>query len=133
MAWSALGNLSLALINLDHVFASQSNVIRRDIFNYKRSLEMISKNLIQFGLESKSNEIQTLLTVLDEVQKELFDGNIAGRGPPDPNGGGHDIDFLFFKGLVISILNTNISESGAIARNAALNENIAAFIKQACL
>lgn len=93
---------------------------------------MVSKNLSQFGLESKSNQIQTLLTLLEEVQRELFDGNISGRSPPDSSGAGQEIDFLFFKGLVIAILNTNLSENGALIRNTSLNENIVSFIKQTC-
>lgn len=93
---------------------------------------MVSKNLAQFELESKSTEIQTLLTLLEEVQVELFDGRIAGRAP-DPTGGGQEIDFLFFRGLVISILNVNFSENGALSRNVSLNENMVSFVKQASL
>ncbi|KAI2795690.1 hypothetical protein BLOT_016329 [Blomia tropicalis] len=132
VAWAALANLATALINLDQVFASQSNIIRRDIHNYKRSLEMVSKNLSKFDLDSKENHIKVLLTMLDEVQKELFDGRIAGPVTQESSAG-QEIDFLFFRGLVISILNTNISECGAIAKNMSLNENMGAFVKYSCL
>ena len=93
---------------------------------------MVSKNLTHFGLESKETEIQILLTLLEEIQRELFDGKIAGNVVSDTNVPGQEIDFLFFQGLVKAILRTNLSENGAIGRNFALNENIVAYIKQVC-
>lgn len=132
IVWESLANLCLTLINLDEVFSHQSTQLRNDILTYKRSLEMVSKNLGQFSLDSKANDIQTLLVMIEEVKRELIDGSIAGGVSPAGQPGS-DIDFFFFRGLVNYVLNTNISENGALARNVQLNENIVNYLKQASL
>ena len=132
IAWNVMANLAVTLINLDQIFSQQSGAIKRDIYNYKRSLEMVLKNLPQFNMADQSNNIQTILTIIGEVEHELFDGSIGGIGA-NTNSIGSEIDYLFFRGLVVSIINTNISENGDIVRNLLLHENMVMYLKQSCI
>lgn len=133
IAWESLTNISISLINLDKLFSQQSSVFRRDILNYKRSLETVLCDSECYGLESKSLKIQKLLAVINEIEHELLEGCIALNSSSHRDRNLDRIDSMFFKGLIVSILNCDISENGAILRNNHLNESIINFIKNSCM
>ncbi|OTF78303.1 hypothetical protein BLA29_010430, partial [Euroglyphus maynei] len=68
IVWESLANLATTLINLDQVFSQQSSVIRRDIFNYKRSLATVLRDLPHYHLEHRENAIQSLMTIINEIE-----------------------------------------------------------------
>lgn len=135
IAWESFANLATTLINLDQVFSQQSSVIRRDIFNYKRSLETVLRDLSHYHLENRENEIQSLMTIINEIERELLEGSIAGTHSSTSttmNRTFQCIDSMFFKGLVVSIINLNIAENETILKNCHLNDNMASYIRNVC-
>lgn len=132
IVWEALSNMSTTLIYLDQIFSKQSSIIRRDVINYKRSLETVMKDLAHYGLNSKESEIQALIAIINEVERELLEGFIAGN-TSIKDCAYQTIDSMFFRGLIVSIINNNIAENGAIFKNNHLNENMTAYIKNVCI
>ncbi|XP_027195780.2 strumpellin and WASH-interacting protein [Dermatophagoides pteronyssinus] len=132
IVWESFSNLALTLINLDQIFSQQSSVIRRDIFNYKRSLATVLRDLPHYHLEHRENEIQSLMIIINEIERELLEGFIAGNSTTTTNKAFQSIDSMFFKGLIISIINLNISENDSILKNNYLNENMSTYIRNVC-
>ncbi|KAI1286751.1 hypothetical protein HDE_10419 [Halotydeus destructor] len=64
----------VALINIDELISNHS-AIQKDFVNYKRMVELASKDVTSFQLDpSETQKVSTLFAMVKVIEKELIDG-----------------------------------------------------------
>lgn len=109
MVFECLGRLAVTLINIDEILVANT-VLKRDFVNYKRIVELASRDVTKFDLpESNTSQVQTLFAVINKLERDLIDGE------------------GFLKRLVDSM--TGASLNGSISKNLQIADQFLAFVK----
>lgn len=117
LVFESLGQVAVTLLNIDEVLSNQS-LLKRDFVSYKRMMELISKDVTKFGVDSdQSYKVKALFEVISLIEKEVID---AYDDPKD----GHK---TFFRRMIDS-MDTSISD-GIVSKNSILCDQFSSYIR----